>query len=39
MGPRTQDDGSRTSLRTVDGLRCGTRWVVPGMTRAIQLRG
>ena len=30
-GSRTRDDGSRTSLRTVDGVARGTRWVVPGM--------
>jgi hypothetical protein len=30
-GSRTRDDGSRTSLRTVDGVARGTRWVVPGL--------
>ena len=37
LGSRTRDDGSRTSLRTVDGVARGTRWVVPGWTRTIRL--
>jgi hypothetical protein len=34
---RTRDDGSRTSLRTVDGYALGDPRVIPGPTRAMCL--